>query len=342
MRAGFIEKPEVAYFKDVEEPILSDPRSVKIQVKATGICGSEVHAFHGKHPFRIPPVVSGHEFSGVVVEIGKDVTYCKVGDRVTAEPHYGCGHCELCLDGKYNICAEKKVLGANGWSGSFGEYVVVPESTVIKIPDNMTFEQGALIEPLAVGMYAVRDNNVGVGKTVLIIGAGTIGLGAYLCAKYTNPDLIIVADVVDYNLEIAAKMGCKHCVNTKNEVLDDVVKDLTGGMGVDVTILAFGNGPVVEQAARCTKRGGIISEVALMPNGTAAPYALIQSKGLFVHGSNMYLRKDFEILINAISKGLIDPNPLISKVYPIEKMTEAMEMADKRPEPVIKVMMRFD
>ena len=115
MRAGFIEKPMKAYFiNDAPEPQLERDTDVKIQVRATGICGSEVHAYHGKHPWRVPPVVSGHEFSGVVVETGSAVTTCRPGDRVTAEPQYGCGHCYLCQSGRYNLCPEKKILGASG------------------------------------------------------------------------------------------------------------------------------------------------------------------------------------------------------------------------------------
>ncbi len=341
MRAGFIEKPEVAYFKEVEEPRLQHPTDVKIQVKVTGICGSEVHAYHGKHPFRIPPVVSGHEFSGVIVEVGSGVTRYKVGERVTAEPHYGCGLCAECREGHYNVCADKRVLGANGWSGSFGEFIVVPESTVVKLDDKVTFEQGALIEPLAVGMHAVRQNDVSLGQTILIIGAGTIGLGVFLCARLANPERIIMADVVDNNLKIAAAMGCVHTINSAADDLEARVLELTGGVGADVTFLAFGNAPVVELAAKCTRRGGVISEIAIMPNGVGAPYGMIQSKELVLRGSNMYVRKDYEVVVDALGKGQMDTSLMISKIYPIEQMTEAMEMADKRTEPVVKVLMKF-
>ena len=341
MRAGFIEKPEVAYFKEIEEPQIQNPTDVKIQVKVTGICGSEVHAYHGKHPFRIPPVVSGHEFSGVIVEVGSQVTKYRVGDRVTAEPHYGCGHCVECSEGHYNVCAAKKVLGSNGWSGSFGEFIVVPEQTVVKLDDGVTFEQGALIEPLAVGMHAVRQNDVSLGQNILIIGAGTIGLGVYLCAKIANPAKIIMADVVDNNLEIARKLGCTDTINSAKEDLEARVMEITGGVGADITFLAFGNAPVVEAAAKCTRRCGVISEIAIMPNGVGAPFGLIQNKELVVRGSNMYTRKDYEVVVDALNKGLIQTDLMISKIYPIEQMTEAMEMADKRTEPVVKVMMKF-
>lgn len=341
MRAGYIERPEVAYFKEVEEPVLKTDTDVKIQVRATGICGSEVHAFHGKHPFRIPPVVSGHEFAGVVVETGKEVKKIKVGDRVTAEPQYGCGTCPACRAGRYNICSNKRVLGSGGWSGSFGEYIVVPEKTVVRLADTVSYEQGALIEPIAVGMHAVRKNHVSIDHTVLIIGAGTIGLRILQSVMACNPKCVIIADVVDYNLEVAKQMGCPYVLNSKKENLEQRIDEITDGQGVDITFLAFGNGQVVEHAARCTKRGGIVSEIALMPNGESAPYALIQGKEISVVGSNMYTYEDYVAVMDGIAKGLIDTSLLVTHRYPIEQMKEAMEMADKRPEPVIKVMMNF-
>lgn len=341
MRAGYIERPEVAYFKEVEEPEIINDTDIKIQVKATGICGSEVHAFHGKHPFRIPPVVSGHEFAGVIVEIGSKVKKYKVGDRVTAEPQYGCGECPACRIGKYNICAKKQVLGAGGWSGSFGEYVVVPEKTIVPLGDEVSFEQGALIEPIAVGMHAVRQNRITIDTTALIVGAGTIGLGILLSVKACNPKYVIMADVVDYNLNIAMKMGCDHVVNTKTGNLEEEVLKLTAGEGVDITFLAFGNASVVESAARCTRRGGIISEIALMADGTGAPYAFLQNKELKLIGSNMYVHDDYLAVVNCMEKGLIDTSHMITQRYPIEKIDEAMYMADVRPEPVVKVMLNF-
>lgn len=341
MRAGYIERPEVAYYKEVEEPRIERDTDVKIQVKATGICGSEVHAYHGKHPFRIPPVVSGHEFAGVVVETGKAVKSCKVGDRVTAEPQYGCGVCAACKSGRYNICSHKKVLGSGGWSGSFGEYVVVPEQTIVPLADTVSYEQGALIEPIAVGMHAVRRNHVSIEHHILIIGAGTIGLGLLLSVMACNPKCVIMADVVDYNLEIAKKMGCTYVFNSKKENLEEKVKEITDGQGVDITFLAFGNSFVMEEAAKCTKRGGIVSEIALMPNGEGAPYALIQGKEIAVIGSNMYTYDDYLVVVDCIAKGMIDTSLLITHRYPIEQMKEAIEMADQRPEPVIKVMMNF-
>lgn len=342
MRAGYIDGIKMASFRvDLPEPQIQQPQDVKIKVVAAGICGSEVHAYHGVHPFRVPPLISGHEFAGIVVEAGEEVTACKVGDRVTAEPQYGCGECSYCKEGKYNICPEKKVLGATYWSGCFGEYIVVPQQTIVRLQDEVSFEEGALIEPIAVGMHAVRENGVSEKDNVVIIGTGTIGLGVYLSAKIYNPKNIIMIDVVDFNLEKAKEMGCKHVINGMKEDVAARVLELTGGVGADITFLAFGNTPTVRQAAEVTKRGGIISEIAIIPDDVAFPYGLLQSKELTVVGSNMYVYQDFEIVCKAIADGKMDLSKFITKEFPVEQMPEAMELVDKRTEPVVKVLLKF-
>ena len=342
MRAGYIEKPLTAMFRDdMPEPQITADNMVKIQVKVTGICGSEIHAYHGRHAWRVPPLVSGHEFAGVICEVGSNVTRYKAGDRVTAEPQYGCGNCGLCKSGKYNLCTDKKILGATYWSGSFGEYVVVPEQCVIPLAPNVSFEQGALIEPLAVGMHAVRTHAVGRDCVIAVIGCGTIGLGIILSSGCYAPAKIIGIDVVDFNLAKAKEMGADVTLNSMHDAVVDEVMKLTDGKGVDITFLAFGNTSCMRQAAEITKNGGIISEIAVMDNGVPAPFGLIQVKELHVVGSNMYTRKDFKAVINGISSGKIKLNGFISKCFPIEKMQEAMEYADKRLEPQVKVILKF-
>lgn len=342
MRAGYIEAPLKAMFRDdMPEPQITEPNQVKIQVKVAGICGSEVHAYHGKHHWRVPPLVSGHEFAGVICEIGEGVTRCRVGDRVTAEPQYGCGHCALCRAGHYNLCPDKKILGATYWSGSFGEYVVVPESCVIHLDTNVSFDEGALIEPLAVGMHAVREHQVKDSSNIAVIGCGTIGLGVILSARCFHPKKVIAIDVVDFNLKKAAEMGADLTLNSERDAVLEAVHEQTNGQGVDVTFLAFGNVACMKQAADITKPGGIIAEIANMDNTVSAPFKDIQIKELHVCGSNMYTAEDFETVVSGINAGDIKLDGFITKRFPIEQMHDAMEFADKRPTPIVKVVMDF-
>lgn len=342
MRAGYIDGIKEASFRtDLPEPQITQDNQVKIRVRSTGICGSEIHAYHGLHAWRVPPLVSGHEFAGDIVEVGSGVKDYKVGDRVTAEPQYGCGECPLCKKGKYNLCADKKILGATYWSGSFGEYIVTPESTLVRLSDDVSYDEGALIEPIAVGMHAVRTNNVSEQDTVVIIGVGTIGLGVYLSAKIFNPKKIILIDVVEFNLEKAKEMGAEHVINSAKEDVLAKVMELTDGQGADITFLAFGNAATVKQAAQVTTRGGIVSEIAVMPDGVAFPYPDLQIKELTLVGSNMYVREDYEVVCQAIGDGKMDLSKFITKTYPIEQMPEAMEVMDKRAEPIVKIMLQF-
>lgn len=342
MRAGYMPAIRQAEFRDdMPEPMIEKADDVKIKVVNCGICGSEVHAYHGLHPFRIPPIVSGHEVAGDVVEVGPGVTRFKVGDRVTVEPHYGCGHCWYCGHGLYNVCPDKKVLGAGGWSGGLGEYIVTPEQTVVKLPDTLSYEEGALIEPVANGMYAVRHSNITPETNIVVIGCGPIGIGDFLCARLWNPKSILMVDVSDFNLQKAREMGAELTCNSRRENLAERVMELTDGVGADLVFLAFGDAPTVQQAFEITRRGGQIAQHALMEDGIAFPYRVHQQHELDFKAYNMYTFEDFELIARAIHEGKMDLSHFVTQRYPIEQFPEAIEMADKRPEPVLKVMMHF-
>ena len=342
MRAGYMPAIRQAEFRDdMPEPQIEKADDVKIKVVNCGICGSEVHAYHGLHPFRIPPIVSGHEVAGDVVEVGPGVTRFKVGDCVTVEPHYGCGHCWYCKHGLYNVCPDKKVLGAGGWSGGLGEYIVTPEQTVVKLPDTLSYEEGALIEPVANGMYAVRHSNITPETNIVVIGCGPIGIGDFLCARLWNPKSILMVDVSDFNLQKAVEMGATLTCNSRRENLAERVMELTDGVGADLVFLAFGDAPTVQQAFEITRRGGQIAQHALMEDGIAFPYRVHQQHELDFKAYNMYTFEDFELIARAIHEGKMDLSHFVTQRYPIEQFPEAIEMADKRPEPVLKVMMHF-
>ena len=343
MRAGFFESIGVAYFRDDwPEPQLEKPDDVKVRIRCCGICGSEVHAFHGKHPFRIPPIVSGHEAAGDVVAVGPAVKDFRVGDRVAVEPHVGCGECWYCRHGLYNVCTSKKVLGAGGWSGALGEYIVTPERTLVRLADSLSYEEGALIEPVANGMYAVRNADITPETTLCIIGAGPIGIGDALCARLWNPKRIIAADIADLNLE-RLKLMCPEAVtvNSRRESLEQKVLELTDGVGADKTFLAFGDEATVTQAMAVTRRGGQVLQHALMEDGIGFCYQLHQQHELDFKAFNMYQKKDFELIGEALEAGRMDLSHFVTQRYPIERFEEAMTMADKRPEPVLKVMVEF-
>ncbi|MHB1417626.1 MAG: zinc-dependent alcohol dehydrogenase, partial [Chloroflexota bacterium] len=169
-------------FADIPEP---EPKAneVKIKVISAGICGSEVHAFKGTHPFRHPPAILGHELAGEVVAVGDEINGYKVGDRVTVEPQILCGVCDACRAGYPNLCDNKVVLGTQKWVGGYAEYIVAPEQTLYKIPDSVSYDEAVMIEPLAVGVHAVREAKLKVGQSAIILGGGTIGLATLVAAR---------------------------------------------------------------------------------------------------------------------------------------------------------------
>jgi L-iditol 2-dehydrogenase len=341
LRAAVIDKPYSVVVNQVDTPNIKQSHEVKIQVKVTGICGSEVHAYHGTHPFRVPPVISGHELAGIVVDVGNEVSSVSIGDRVTVEPHYGCGTCKRCRSGEYNICENKKVLGTQEWTGSFGEFIVVPESTVVPLPNNVSFEQGALIEPLAVGIHAVRKAKVGLGDKLAILGAGPIGLGILLAARNSGATKIFITDALEYNLEIAKRLGATHPIQTsKVDAIETILKK-TNGDGVDHVFIAVGIQAVLNDSFRIVKRGGKISEVALFGKKPEIEISYLQNKEIQIIGSNMYTRDDFEIAADAIATGMFDTSLFISKIIPIEEAKTGMKIVDEKLEDVIKVLLKF-
>ena len=327
---------------ETAEPEISNAKDVKIKVINSGICSSDLAGLHGTNRLRKPPLISGHEAAGIVWEIGADVTSVKVGDRVTIEPHYGCGHCVSCKAGKYNTCPDKKLLGTNYWQGTFAEYVVVPETTVIPIPDEVSFEIAAMLEPFAVGIHGVRISAIGPGKTVAIIGAGPMGLFSLAAAKMQGAEKVIVLATREYQIEVAKKLGADAIVNVHERNAVEAVLEETDGVGADVVIMAGGHSDTVDQSVQMAARNGQLIQVTHFRHGCPEfDITTFLWKQLNLQGSYMYTREDYEIAIEAIVSKKVDISPLISKILPIDRAPELFEMAQDRTNPCIKLMIAF-
>lgn len=229
--------------EEIDEPKVSKG-NVKIKVKWCGICGSDLHEFLGG-PIFIPvgqphplskneaPVVLGHEFSGKVVEVGDGVKNFKAGDRVVVEPMVVCGECPACKEGKYNLCSALGFHGLCGSGGGLAEYTVFPEEYVHKLPDSMTYEQGALIEPMAVALHSIRIANFNVGDTAIVLGSGPIGLATIECLKSAGAKLVVVLQRKSIRQEYAKRAGADVVLDPNVVDIAEEVKKLTGGVGVD-------------------------------------------------------------------------------------------------------------
>lgn len=254
MKAVYVEDAYKIVVKEIDIPEIA-ANEVLIKVKSAGICGSDLHTYKGLHPFRKPPVIIGHEVAGEIVKVGEAVTRLAAGDRVTVEPQTGCGICEYCLAGLVNYCEQRGAPGIGGWYGTMAEYFAAPEQTVFKLPEGMSFDQGVLVEPFAVGVHAVRKAGIGLGDKVAILGAGPIGLLAMAAAKAAGATTLLVTDVMDYALEGAIKMGATHSLNIMSK--PDWTEQATALIGghFDKVLVAAGVPGIIDQSLKLLRKG---------------------------------------------------------------------------------------
>ncbi|MGE5618705.1 MAG: zinc-dependent alcohol dehydrogenase [Sphingomonadaceae bacterium] len=319
------------------------PNEVLIRVRVVGVCGSEVHAFLGTHPFRKPPAIMGHEVAGDIVEVGPEVAGFKEGDRVIVEPQIVCGSCLYCRTGSYNLCPSKVMLGVPAWPGGFGEYIVAPESTLLKMPEGFSYEEGAMVEPLAVGIHSARMAKLQLGDSALVLGSGPIGLCCIAAARASGATHIVATDTYDFNLELARKVGATAAVNVRKEDnLAQVVADHVRPEGVDVAFVTAGFSSVVQQGLIHVRKQGRVLLVALFDEPISLPDPfLIGGKEVELVGVHTYVRKDFEAAIDLIASGAVDVKAMVTHVLPVEEAQRALELVHGKTEDNAKVMLRF-
>jgi L-iditol 2-dehydrogenase len=340
LKAVFVEDAYEVIVKEVELPQLAD-KDVLIKVRVAGICGSDIHTYKGLHLFRKPPVIIGHELAGEVVKVGDGVTKFQVGDRVTVEPQVGCGNCEACLTGNVNYCAHRGAPGLNGWYGTMAEYFATPEHTVFKLPDTMTYDQGVLVEPFAVGVHAVRKADIQMGDKVAILGAGPIGLLALAAAKAAGATTVLVTDIMDYALEGAVKMGATHTLNTLNKQ-DWIVeaKDTVGG-DFDKVLIAAGVPGIIDQAISLLRKGGRCVTIAMFHGTQTFDIVNLQQGEKEIVGCMTYTREDTIAAIELINAGHVAEDVIITHKLSYEEAARGFRLVDKKEESSLKVLVEF-
>ncbi len=324
--------------KELSVPELKD-NEILITVKKVGICGSEITAFRGIHKYRIPPVILGHEMTGTVSAIGRDVERFKAGDRVAVKPHTFCGKCPNCLRGEQNICREKKVLGSQEWPGAFGAFVVSPETLVHALPEGIGDEEAALLDPLCVGVHAVRKAGIQAGDRVVILGAGSIGLSTLLVAQAGGVESY-VTDVKRSNLDIAGKLGARGTFNVDQE--EDVrrLDELASDLPPDVVFITAGSENEVPRALKMVGRGGRVIVVAHFhqPHIPVDMFTLLtQEKKL--EGSLTYTGLDLDLGIRLLAQGKVNVRPLISEQRDLEEIQNCFERLSASEEGLIKILL---
>jgi len=324
--------------EDVPKPKIRNDE-VLVKVKVAGICGSELHAYEGVSQRRTPPLVMGHEFAGEVAEIGKDVKNLKLGERIAVDPLKRCGVCTPCVRGQGNVCRNVKLFGLHT-SGAFAEYVAVPALNCYVLPDHVTYEEGAMTEPLSVALRAVNNTDVKLGDTVVVIGAGIIGLSILQAAKAAGAGRLVATDVVDYRLDFAKSLGADITINSMTEDAVSRIMELTNGSGADVVFEAVGLEATVQQGLNMLAIGGKLTVVGMMSKTMTLNVLSIVPRELQVKGSYVYTSDDFRRGFNYIVNRKIDMKPLITNVLPLEKTREGFELMHEKKGKTLKIMLK--
>jgi len=336
MRQVRLAKPEELVFETVEKPSPAEDQ-VLIKIKRIGVCGSDIHAYYGKHPYISCPVVQGHEFSGVIKEVGKGVKDLSVGDKVTVMPQLTCGECYSCRHGDYHICNNLKVIGCQA-PGAAADYLAVSAALVIKLPENMSFDNGAMVEPVAVGVHAVRRLGVVKGRKILVLGAGPIGNLTAQAALGLGADTVLITDVSDFRLDVASRCGIRHTVNVKKKLLEEKIEEVFGPDRADAVIECVGAQDTMESAIALARKGSDIIVVGVFAEKPTLDIGLVQDKELRLIGTLMYKELDYVTAVDLIREERVSLKPLITTHFDFDRYAEAYKYIEDNRERSMKIL----
>lgn len=330
--------------REVKMPI-PDDNEVLVKIEYVGICGSDVHYLeHGRiGDFVVEDdFVLGHECAGTIVQIGNNVKALKVGDKVTLEPGIPCGKCRLCREGKYNLCPDVKFLATPPYNGAFTNYLAYPQDMVFKLPDNISTREGALIEPLSVGIHAANQGNVKLGNTVVILGAGSIGLVTLLACKAKGAGNIIVTDVIPKRLDFAKKLGATHVINAANEDVLAKIAQVGPYDGADVVIEAAGTAQTVQITTDLVRPAGNIVLVGMASQDIIGLNVLqIMVKEAQINPIFRY-RNIYPVAINAVAAGIINISEIVSHEFEFNQIHKAFDYVINNKDEVIKAIIKME
>ncbi|MBB3112851.1 L-iditol 2-dehydrogenase [Paenibacillus phyllosphaerae] len=340
MNAAIMDKPLSIEVQQVDIPTPGDHEAL-VRVHCIGVCGSDVHYYeHGKIGRYVvnEPIILGHELAGEVVQVGKLVTNVTVGDRVAVEPGVTCGRCDYCKCGRYNLCPDVVFLATPPVNGAWADYIVMPSDYLFKLPEGMSYETGALLEPLSVGFHAMLRGQAKPFDRLLVTGLGPIGLLAGQAAKLFGITEIYGTDTVAYRRELALEMGFTAVFDPATEPVGERLETLTGGAGITLIVESSGNGRAMNDAVKLVRRGGRIVFVGLPATDTvpmdmgALIDAEIDAYGVFRYANT------YPAAIQALQRSTVDIEKIITHRYSLADIQEAVETARTRKDTSIKVM----
>lgn len=336
MKQQVMVNPKEIIIQKVDIPEPKD-HEVLVAIKRIGVCGSDIHVYHGTHPFTSYPITQGHEVSGEIVKLGKDVKDLKVGQKVTIEPQWTCGECHPCRHGKYNLCEELKVMGFQA-PGTAQEYFAVDASKITPVPEDMSFDQAAMIEPLAVAVHAAKRFPELKGAKAVVEGAGPIGILVAQSLKALGADEVLITDISDGRLELAKSLGIDYAVNTMDKDFNEVLLETFGPDKADVIYDCAGNDISMNNAIRYARKGSTIILVAVFGKMGNTDLAVLNDHELDLNTSMMYTHEDYLDAIRLVNEGKIKLEPLMSKHFDFEDYQKAYEYIDANRENTMKVL----
>ncbi len=317
--------------REVPEP-QPGPREVKIEVAAAGICGTDLHIMHGQAFAATPPVILGHEFTGVVVTVGPEVSTWQVGDRVTSEPPVRtCGVCEYCQSGLPALCAARRSLGS-GVDGAFARYVVAPVTRLHRLPESVDFLSGALAEPAACCVHAVMEQGrVMAGDLVVVTGPGPIGLLAAQVAKAHGATVVLLGTAEDaQRLALGRQLGLDLAVAAGREEARARVQDVSEGRGADVVFECAGAGPAAAICLDVVKKKGRYVQVGLLTRPVELDFGVVVTKELNIRGSFGSTYTSWERALGLLAMGKIQTRPLVTADLPLREWSAAFSQMERR------------
>ena len=336
MKALVYDGPRDVLYQDRPVPTLEEGHAL-IRINYAGICGTDLVIYAGKHKRAAPPLIMGHEFAGEIVDLQAQGTHLAIGDRVVAEPLLPCGECYACTSGSYWVCKSLKLLGVDE-DGAFAEFAKAPINRIYKIPEALSLQAAALVEPAAVAVHAVRRSRAQLGSRAVVLGGGPIGLLVAQVARAATAMPVELVEVNDWRIGLARQLGFDP-IDAKKGGVEKEVLSRTGGNGADVLFDAAGAATTVLQQPELTRIHGQVVMVAIPEDPRPVNLASIALKEIELVGVRVYNSSDYETAISLVAERRINLEPLVSHVFPLEDGQEAIELFEKGTD-CMKVLLR--
>ena len=339
MKAIKVIEPFKVEIVDVPKPTIQNPDDVIVRITSGGICGSDIGIYNGTNSLATYPRLIGHEFGGIVTEIGADVTNVKVGDKVAVDPVVSCGHCYACKIGRHNVCRDLEVMGVHR-DGGFSEFVSAPAQNVHKFHKDFDESYLGLVEPFTIGVEINNRAQVTKGDKVLIMGSGPIGIAAMQVAKRNGAE-VIMTDLVKERLDKALSMGADEVVLVSEENLEDRLMKFTDGEGIPVVVDTVCIPSSFEQSVQLACPAGRIVCIGLKDAPSQITMADITKKELTIVGSRLN-NNCFDEVIAGFEDGSLHPEDLMTKAYNYKDIMDALTMIKEHPQDVLKNVLKFE